>query len=141
MRPLLSPTQRNRSRVVLTVLSGTLAATAVAGTGVATAAAARETAREDAAKAQAKALAEAPAAQAHHEALLAWAAENPVVVTVPRPVRTVVGPDVIVRASAQGSARVNGYSAPRSSKRSSTSSAKAKRPAPPPPPPVVSAAS
>ena len=158
VRPLLSPTQRNRSRVVLTVLSGTLAATAVAGTGVATAAAARETARDvdagarvrigdaqrapiDAAKAQAKALAEAQAAQAHHEALLAWAAENPVVVTVPRPVRTVVGPDVIVRASAPGSARVNGSSAPRSSKRSSTSSAKAKRPAPPPPPPVVSAAS
>ena len=35
-----------------------------------------------------QALAEAQAAQAHHEALLAWAAENPVVVTVPRPVRT-----------------------------------------------------
>ena len=54
---------------------------------------------------------------------------------------SLVGPDVIVRASAPGSARVNGSSAPRSSKRSSTSSAKAKRPAPPPPPPVVSAAS
>ncbi|MFL6168447.1 MAG: hypothetical protein ACJ711_02135 [Ornithinibacter sp.] len=44
MRALLSTGQRDRSRVVLTVLSGTLAAATVAGTGVATASAAQETA-------------------------------------------------------------------------------------------------
>lgn len=149
MRPLLSPTQRNRSRVVLTVLSGTLAATTVAGTGAATVAVARETAREDAVAAQAKAVADDEAARAHHEALVAWAAENPEVVTVPRPVRTVVGPDVVTRASSPGTARVGGSSGRSSSSRSSSSgssgssgrSSARSRPAPPPPPPVASAGS
>lgn len=137
MRSVLSPTQRNRSRLMLTVLSGTLAAATAAGTVAATAAAAQETAREQAAKDLARAQAEADAARAHHAALVEWAAANPVIVTMPRPVRTVIGPEVLVGASSPGSAEVGG-SATRSS---AGSSGTVSRPAPPPAPPATSAAS
>lgn len=137
MRPVLSPSQRNRSRLLLTVLSGTLAAATAAGTVAATAAAAHESAREQAAKDLAHAVAEADAARAHHEALVEWAADNPVVVTTPRPVRTVVGPEVLVGASSPGSAKLGGSATGSSPGGSGTVS----RPAPPPAPPATSAAS
>ena len=110
MRALLSTGQRDRSRLVLTVLSGTLAAATVAGTGIATAAAAQESARSNAVKARHKAEAEAAAAKAHHEALLKWAKENPVVVTKARPKKTVIGKPTLVKASSSGSSRVGGGS-------------------------------
>ena len=47
MRALLSTGQRDRSRLVLTVLSGTLAAATVAGTGGATPPPAHEPARRN----------------------------------------------------------------------------------------------
>jgi uncharacterized membrane protein YqiK len=110
VRALLSTGQRDRSRLVLTVLSGTLAAATVAGTGIATAAAAQESARSNAVKARHKAEAEAAAARAHHEALLKWAKENPVVVTKARPKKTVIGKPTLVKASSSGSSRVGGGS-------------------------------
>ena len=70
MRPLLSTGQRDRSRLVLTVLSGTLAPPRPRGTGIASAAAAQETARENAVKERARLASEAAAARAHHEALV-----------------------------------------------------------------------
>ena len=108
VRALLSTGQRDRWRVVLTVLSGTLAAATVAGTGVATAAAAQETARTNAVKAREKAAAEAAAAKAHHKALLKWAKENPVVVTKARPTKTVIGPPTLVKATAPAARSVAG---------------------------------
>ena len=108
MRALLSTGQRDRSRVVLTVLSGTLAAATVAGTGVATAAAAQETARTNAVKAHEKALKNAAAAKARHKALLKWAKDHPAVVTKDRPKKTVVGPSTLVKATA--APRVGGTS-------------------------------
>lgn len=153
MKPLLTAGQRDRSRTVLVVLSGTVAAAAVAATGGATALAARETARADAEKARAQAAAEAEAARLHHEELIAWAEANPVVVTTPRPQRTVVGPKVVVRASAPGSARVGGGSgwvAPAAPAAPAAGPAPAPAappaqvappPPPPPPPPVTSTGS
>ncbi len=149
MKPLLTTGQRDRSRVVLTVLSGALAAAAVAATGGATALAARETARTEAEKARARAAAEADAARRHHEDLVAWAADHPVVVTTPRPERTVVGPKVVVRASAPGAARVGGTggrqsasSVPAPATRPRTVTRAAPAPPPPPPPaPVTSTGS
>lgn len=128
MRALLSTGQRDRSRVVLTVLSGTLAAAAVAGTGIATAAAAQETARTNAAKARAQAAEDAAAAKTQHEALKKWARENPVVVTKDRPTKTVIGPSTLVKASSSGSSKVGGGSSSTPRKKSTS------RPAPPPPP-------
>lgn len=152
MKPLLSTGQRDRSRTVLAVLGGALAATAVTATGGATALAARETARTEAEKARAQAAAEADAARAHHEDLLAWAQAHPVVVTTPRPERTVVGPKVVVRASAPGTARVGGTvsgSAGPAAPATGGAPAPAAPPAvsapapppPPPPPPVTSTGS
>src|SRR6478735_4089582 len=135
VRALLSTGQRDRSRVMLTVLSGTLAAATVAGTGVATAAAAQETARTNAVKAREKAAADAATATAHHEALAKWAKENPVVVTKARPTKTVIGPATLVKASSPGSSKVGGGSSSSSSSASSTPTKKStSRPAPPPPP-------
>ncbi len=145
MKPLLTAGQRDRSRTVLAVLGGALAATSVAATGGATALAARETARTEAEKARAQAAAEVDAARAHHEELLAWAKEHPVVVTTPRPERTVVGPEVVVRASAPGSAAVGGTStsaAPAAPAPAAPQQAVAPAPPPPPPPaPVTSTGS
>src|SRR6478735_6356311 len=136
VRALLSTGQRDRSRVMLTVLSGTLAAATVAGTGVATAAAAQETARTNAVKARQKAAAEAAAARAHHAALVKWAKDNPVVVTKTRPTKTVIGKPTLVKASSSGSSWVGGGSTSSSSSSSSSSSTRTttSRPAPPPPP-------
>ncbi len=141
MRPILSVGQRNRWRIVLTVLSGTLAAAATAGTGLATAAAAGETAREQAAAELVRARAAADAARAQHEALVQWASENPVVVTEPRPVRTVVGPKVVVHASSPGSARVGQKQASSSSSSKATRTTTSRPKPPPPPPPVKSTGS
>jgi len=144
VKPLLSTGQRDRSRTVLAVLGGALAATAVTATGGATALAARETARTEAEKARAQAAAEADAARAHHEDLLAWAQAHPVVVTTPRPERTVVGPKVVVRASAPGSAAVGGTStgaAPSAPAPAGPQQAVAPAPPPPPPAPVTSTGS
>lgn len=136
MKPLLSTGQRDRSRVVLTVLSGTLAAGAVAATGAATALAAQETAHTDALKAQAKAKLEADAAAKHHRDLVAWAKAHPVVVTKPRPVRTVVGPTVIGRASGSGNASVRrSTSSSGGGSSSSSGGTRTVTSAPPPPPP------
>ena len=154
MKPLLTTGQRDRSRAVLVVLSGTLAASAVAATGGATALAARETTRAEAEKARVQAAAEAEAARLHHEELLAWAKAHPVVVTTPTPQRTVVGPKVVVRASAPGTARVGGtVSGSTGPAAPATGGAPAPAPAappavsapapppPPPPPPVTSTGS
>lgn len=143
MRALMTTGQRDRSRAVLVVLSGALAASTVAATGGATALAARETARTEAEKARARAAAEAEAARRHHEELVAWAATHPVVVTTPRPQRTVVDPPVIVRASGPGSARVgsSGTVAGRTSTRSAPVTTSAPAPPPPPPAPVTSTGS
>ncbi len=150
MKPLLTTGQRDRSRAVLVVLSGALAASAMAATGGATALAAKETARTDAEKARARAAEEAEAARRHHEEMLAWAAANPVVVTTPRPVRTVVGPKVVVRASGPGSARVGSSGSSGStwvqSRSTGAGSAPVRTsapapPPPPPPPPVTSTGS
>lgn len=126
MRPVLSPGQRNRSRLLLAFLSGTLAAATGAGTVAATAAVAQETAKERAAEDLATAAADAEAARAHQETLSQWAAENPVVVTVPRPERTVVGPEVLAGASSSGNAAVGGATA---------ANGAPSRPQPPPPAP------
>jgi hypothetical protein len=143
VKPLLTTGQRDRSRAVLVVLSGTLAASAVAATGGATALAARETTRAEAEKARVQAAAEAEAARLHHEELLAWAKAHPVVVTTPKPQRTVVGPKVVVRASAPGTARVGGTvwgstgpAAPATGGAPAPAAPPAvSAPAPPPPPP------
>ncbi|MCA1781749.1 MAG: FAD:protein FMN transferase, partial [Intrasporangiaceae bacterium] len=109
----------------------------VLGHSLADLAAGGQSTREQAAQDLAHALAEAEAARAHHEALLEWAADNPVVVTMPRPVRTVLGPEILVGASSPGSAEVGGSSTRSSGGGSGTVS----RPAPPPAPPATSAAS
>ncbi|MBD3784501.1 MAG: hypothetical protein IE926_16395, partial [Micrococcales bacterium] len=96
MKSLLSRGQRDRSRALLTVLSGALAASAVAATGAATAAVARETAHHDAVKAQAKAEADAKAAKEYHDQLVAWAKAHPVVVQKARKTKRVVARSVIV---------------------------------------------
>lgn len=132
VNPLLSPAQRNRSRLLLNVLAGALAAATGAGTIAATAAAAAETAQDRAVKARET---EAEAARARQEALAKWAADNPVVVTTPRPVRTVVGPEVLVGASAAGSATVGGRPSP------AGSSGGVNTPPPPPAPPAKSTGS
>ena len=126
MRRLLSPAHRDRSRLLLQVLSGALAAATGAGTVAATAVAAHETAQDQAVQALSTAAAEAEAARAHAEALAEWAAENPVVVTTPRPQRTVVGPEVRLGASVAGSATVGG--------RPSSEGSSGRVSAPPPPP-------
>jgi hypothetical protein len=139
--PLLTPGQRDRSRAVLMALSAAIAAAVVTATGGATAIAAQETARAEAEKARARAAEEAEAARRHHEELVAWAADNPVVVTTPKPVRTVVGPTVVQRASAPGTAAVGGSPSTRGRQPSAPATGAPVAPAPPPPPPVTSTGS
>ena len=136
MRALLSTGQRDRSRVVLTVLSGTLAAATVAGTGVATAAAAQETARSNADKARAEGCGRGAAAKAHHNALVEVGQGEPGRRDQARPKKTVIGKPTLVKASSSGSSRSVGSSrrrpsssSPRRRARTKTRAARLRRPA------------
>lgn len=153
MARLLTPTQRDRSRGIASALAGSVAAGAVAGVGLVTAVVANESTAAQALRATARAEAEAQerrtaeaaraaALDASYGAQVAWAAAHPVEVERPRPLRTVVDPGAIVRASAPGVARIGGSGSRASSNgssggSSSGSSTRLRAPAAPPPAPVA----
>ena len=98
---LLTPTQRDRRRRVLHVLTGVLSTATAAAVGATTALIANADHEADVRKAEAK-------AQARHDQLVAWAASHPVVQTVQRPQRTVVGKPTIRKVVVVRTVQVGG---------------------------------
>lgn len=132
MKRVLSPAQRTRSQVVLGVLTGTAAAATVAGVSVATGVVAKSTEHDNAVKALKK-----------YEAQVAYAKAHPVVVTVTRGTKRIVGPAKVVTVVGAGGATVGSVagssssagSSSGSSSSSSGSSSSGGAPAAPPPAP------
>lgn len=136
---------RDRYKLLAALTTGTVAFGTVAATGVATGLAAQSTAERDLARRQQEAQAAAQALAAWRRSVQVAPARRVVVVTQPRPQRTIVHTRVVHQVSGAGVARVGTggtVSAPVSGAapapapvRTQTSTQQAAAPPPPPPPP------
>jgi hypothetical protein len=143
---------RDRYKLLAALTTGTVAFGTVAATGVATGLAAQATAEHDLARRQEEAQVAAQALAAWRRSAQPAPARRVVVVTQPRPQRTIVHTRVVHQVSGAGVARVGvgaavtrpvGGAAPAAPApvRTRTSTQQAAAPAPPPPPPAPSSGS
>ena len=134
---------RDRYKLLAALTTGTVTFGAAAATGAATGVAARATAEQDNAKRQEEAVAQTQAMAAYRRSVQPTPANRIIVVTQPRPQRTVVHTRIVHQASGAGVAKVGSGStvtAPPITSGGATSggsstTTRPAAPAPPPPPP------